>query len=123
MYFSDSDGGTERGDGGTEHSCRDAEGGLGDTEGGCGDMKHTCLAVHVRSHSCAMRLGAVISTLLASIAGRWAMTRSSTLAEIAREGVPLTTPKSNLRVISRGCLALLWAPQYTGMPSVFFSNP
>ena len=90
MYFGDSDGDTERGDGGSERSCRDTEGGLGDTEGGGGDMKHTCLAVHVSSRSCAMRLGAVISASLASIAVRWAMTRSSTLAEIAREGVPLT---------------------------------
>ena len=83
MYFGDSNGGTERGDGDSEHSC-------GDAEGGCGDMKHTCLVVRVRSRSCAMCLGAVISALLVSIAVRWAMTRSSTLAEIAREGVPLT---------------------------------
>ena len=90
MYFGDSDGGTEQGDGGSEHSCGDTEGGLGDTEGGGGDKKCTCLAVRVRSRSCAMHLGAVISASLASIAARWAMTRSSTLAEIAREGVPLT---------------------------------
>ena len=37
-----------------------------------------------------MRLGAVISASLASIAARWAMIRSSMLAEIVREGVPLT---------------------------------
>ena len=90
MYFSDSDSGTKRGDGGSERSCRDVEGGLGDTEGGCGDRKCTCLAVRARSRSCVMRFGAVISASLASIAARWAMTRSSTLAEIAREGVPLT---------------------------------
>ena len=42
-----------------------------------------------------MRLGAVISASLALIAARWAITRSSTLAEIACEGVPLTiTPPS-----------------------------
>ena len=97
MYFGDSDGGTEQGDGGSECSCGDVEGGLGDTEGGCGDRKRTCLAVRARSRSCAMRFGAVISASLASIAVRWAITRSSMLAEIAREGVPLTiTPPSEL---------------------------
>ena len=96
MYFGDSDGGTERGDGGSERSCRDVEGGLRDTEGGCGDRKHTCLVVHTRSRSCVMHFGAVISALLASIAARWAMMRSSTLAEIACEGVPLTGPRIKL---------------------------
>ena len=42
-----------------------------------------------------MCFGAVISTSLASMAERWAMIRSSVLAEVAREGVPLTiTPPS-----------------------------
>ena len=95
MYFGDSDSGTEQGDGGSERSCGDVEGGLRDTEGGCGDRKRTCLAVCTRSRSCVMRLGVVISASLASITARWAMTRSSTLAEIVCEGVPLTiTPPS-----------------------------
>ena len=83
MYFSDDNGGTEWGDGDTECGC-------GDTNGVRGDMKCTCLALRIRSHSCVMCLRAVISALLASIAARWAMTRSSASAEIVHEGVPLT---------------------------------
>ena len=50
-----------------------------------------------------MRLGAVISASLASIAARWAMTRSSTLAEIAHEGVPLTLkPHIDTSVVTMG---------------------
>ena len=41
-----------------------------------------------------MRFGAVISASLASMAERWAMTRSSASAELAREGVPLTRTQS-----------------------------